>query len=509
MRTLLLATTFLLTAPVSAQIMAGPSDDVESLLNGLSPGDEVILADGMYTLSGRFSFTAIGTEAEPILIRAADGATPHFHRPDASQNIWDITNAEHVVILGLEFSGGSAGLRIEAATNLTIEDCHIHDTDDVALRMNDGGVLYRRVFILRNHIHDTHGTGEGMYLGCNNNGCQVAESVIAGNYVHHTNAGDVSQGDGIELKEGSYGNVIRDNVIHDTNYPCILGYSTVGNGAPNVVERNVLWNCGDHAIQWAADAVIRNNIVLSAAGSGIASQPHQSGAPSNLEIVHNTVVMPNGPALSLRNGTGSVTVANNALYAQTGAAILVRGDSSMFRFAGNVGEGGLDGLSTPGLAPGAIAADFVDARYSGGVPNDVFPAAGGALVAAGDPSEVAPDDFNGTDRMGVADVGAYAYGDGSNPGWVLAEGFKPAAGDAPPPVTDAGTPVADAGVEPGRDAGTPPRADSGTPGGDGGVEESGGDGCGCRATPRSGLAGWFVPALLGLLVFRSRSRPRG
>ena len=44
----------LLTAsPAAAQIMLGPSDDVESRLNALSPGDEVILADGTYPLSGR------------------------------------------------------------------------------------------------------------------------------------------------------------------------------------------------------------------------------------------------------------------------------------------------------------------------------------------------------------------------------------------------------------------------------------------------------------------------
>ena len=81
-----------------------------------------------------------------------------------------------------------------------------------------------------------------MYLGCNNNGCRVANSLIEGNYIHHTNGPTVEQGDGIELKEGSYGNIIRDNVIHDTNYPGIITYSTVGNGPPNVIEGNLIWN---------------------------------------------------------------------------------------------------------------------------------------------------------------------------------------------------------------------------------------------------------------------------
>ena len=88
-----------------------------------------------------------------------------------------------------------------------------------------------------------------MYLGCNNNACRVANSVVEWNYIHHTNRASVEQGDGIELKEGSYGNLIRHNVIHDTNYPGIITYSTVGNGPANVVEANVIWNTNDNAIQ--------------------------------------------------------------------------------------------------------------------------------------------------------------------------------------------------------------------------------------------------------------------
>ena len=108
----------------------------------------------------------------------------------------------------------------------------------------------------------TNGTGEGMYLGCNSDECRVVNSLIEGNYVHHTNGPSVEQGDGIELKEGSYGNVIRDNVIHDTNYPGIITYSTLGHGPANIIEGNLIWNSNDNAIQSAADVVIRNNIVL-------------------------------------------------------------------------------------------------------------------------------------------------------------------------------------------------------------------------------------------------------
>lgn len=45
-------------------------------------------------------------------------------------------------------------------------------------------------------------------------------------HIHHINGASVSQGDGIELKEGCYNNVIRDNVFHHTDYPCLIGVSS-------------------------------------------------------------------------------------------------------------------------------------------------------------------------------------------------------------------------------------------------------------------------------------------
>ena len=492
-RWLVVLTLVLGTTPALAQIEIDPSDDVEAMLNALEPGDEVVLADGMYLLSGRFGLTISGTADAPIVIRAADGATPHFHRADASENLWDLS-VEHVTIRGLTFSGGSAGLRFESASDVTIEECEIFETADVALRMNDVGQDYLRIAIVRNHIHDTHGTGEGMYLGCNDDGCRLGESLVEGNYVHHTNASDVSQGDGIELKDGSYATVIRDNVIHDTKYPCLLGYSTAGNGAENVVEGNVMWACGDHGIQWEANATIRNNIVLGAAGAALASQPHQENGPAELTIVHNTLIN-DGDALAVRNPSGPVTVANNALYSMA-RAFHASGDIGRITASGNAGQGS---SAVGALVSGTIGADFEGASFSGALPQDVRPTETGVLGGAGDTAHVTPVDFDGRDRMGVADIGAYRLG--GDPGWTIGEGFKPGAvpvdpgSDAGPSATDGGATDADGGSVTARDAGSP--ADGGADAGD--------DGCGCRAPGSAapdGL-GWFW---LGLIVLGLRRR---
>ncbi len=520
-----------LAAPSAAraetyEIAAG--EDVEAAIAMLQPGDTLELGGGMYVVTERFSISLVGTEADPITIRAKDGEFPHIHRPDANQNLVDIDDAQWVVIDGIEWSGGSAGIRISGARNLTISNCDIHSTNDVAVRANDGGVTYENLHIVGNEIHDTSNTGEGMYLGCNDDGCRIANSVIERNWVHHTNGPTITQGDGIEIKEGSYGNIVRDNVIHDTNYPCILTYSTVGNGEANVIEGNAMWNCGDHAIQSAADSVIRNNIILGAGASGISLQPHQSGAPSNVQVLHNTIVVPGGRALNVSGAVGPVVIANNAVYSQAGPAIELGGDTGQLTLVGNIGLGGISGGES-GYVDGDIVADFVAAHTDGGVPNDVFPAMG-ALVGAADPTYATDVDFNGLPLNGTPDVGAYAFDADGNPGWTLQAGFKQF-----PDGDDGGGETDGGGTDGGGDdsgssgddmGGSGPDGGSGggggsngggTDGGSGETDGVGGDtdgsaadsmgdggegGCGCRSSGEGGPLGVLV--LLGLGAFLRR-----
>ena len=489
------ATAVLLSAGVAQAetVTVSPGDDLRQAVQSLNAGDELVLNDGMYTVASRLGIDLVGTESEPIIIRAADGATPHIHRPNANQNIVDFDQARYVTIRGIEFSGGSIGLRFNTSSFVTIEDCDVHDTGDVAIGMNISGAVYESMQILRNHIHHTNHTGEAMYLGCNNDGCQLRNSVIAGNYIHDLNQASVTQGDGIEIKEGSSGNIVADNVIHDTNYPCILTYSAAGNGPPNIIERNLMWNCGDHAIQSAADATIRNNIILGSNVEGIAMQPHQSGSPSNLTVVHNTVINSQNNAISVRGASGSVVIANNALYSQTGSAVFINGGGGDVTVMGNVGEGGASGGS--GFATGGMAADLINGNYSGLAPMDVFPTASGGLAGAGDVAYVTVEDFNGTARSGVADVGAYAFDASGNPGWVLAPGFKNSTVVPPLPGTDAGLPPmpgVDGGVVPG------PRPNPGGGGGPGLGDEDVTGGCSTAGEGPSHVGwAWLLVATLG------------
>lgn len=417
-----IAAAALVETSLAAEIEIGPSANVRTAVADLQPGDVLVLRGGTYTFDGNMTWTANGTPAEPITIRAKAGERPLLTQATNLQNVIEIRDSSYLVVERLAFTGGSHGIRLRNSDYVTIQDCEIFETGDVAISANSGGT-YEGLRLLRNHIHHTNGTGEGMYLGCNNDNCRVANSLVEGNYIHHTNRASVVQGDGIELKEGSYGNTIRDNVIHDTKYPGIIAYSTVGNGAQNVIEGNVIWNVLDNTVQMAADVVFRNNIVLG----NVAMQSHQSGRPANIEIVHNTIIT-SGSGIQVRNVVGPILIANNAVYAQGSAIRLISGDLGQVTVAGNVGAGGVSGGSGGWTTGNGIAADLESAGYSGEPPIDAFPASGSALIGAGDTRYTVQNDFNRDDRAGSVDVGAYRYQSGGNPGWAVRAGFKPTEG---------------------------------------------------------------------------------
>ncbi|HVT31291.1 MAG TPA: right-handed parallel beta-helix repeat-containing protein [Rhodanobacteraceae bacterium] len=407
----------------AATIEVRPGDDFRGAMQNLHAGDTLIMHGGTYTLSTYFELDLTGAPAHPVTIRAAAGEQPAIHYDGDGQNIVNIVGSRFLVIDGIEFSGGSRGIRLVDTSDFTLRNCHVHDTAANAISANDAGNDYARLTFVHDEIDHAGETAEGFYLGCNDDGCRVHDSLVANNYIHDLNGPDVTQGDGIEIKAGSYANIVRDNVIHDTAYPGITLYHTNGNGAPNVIERNLVWNSGDNGIQVTGDAIVRNNIVLGAAAAGIGIHPSQGGEVAGLVIVNNTILKSSGDALHISDVAGDVLVANNALYAANGNAIFANGATDRVTLVANAGTGSLSGVSGGFDANGDIAADFGDADYSGAPPQDLVPRAG-RLVGSADAATLATDDFNATPRFPALDVGAYRNDPVGNPGWPLQAGFK-------------------------------------------------------------------------------------
>jgi len=409
-------------------------ENFESVANKLQPGDELVLHDGVYSQGCRRSISAVGKPGEPIVIRAAAGARPVITRSPASnatENNLEIIDSKYLIIRGLRFRGGSIGVRIVRGSYLTFEDNEIFETQNNAIAINSGDA--DSLIIRRNHIHHTGlypfgpTEGEGMYIGCHDGSCKVTNSLFEGNYIHHLRGTSAGGNDGIEIKVGSSNNVVRDNVIHDTNigreYPCIFVYG--GGPERNLVEGNAMWNCGE-AIQVVADASIRNNLVLNSAVAGIVAGPHAANRRvRNVTIVNNTIVG-HPTCLDIHwSGAENMILANNAVYCPDGTAMNVtalEGKNLLLR--ANFLEGNLIGVRLDGerfLPGGSFASAF-----SGSDAFDVWPRPMSALIRNGDATVAPRADFNDAPRgTKTVDVGAYeTRGLNANPGWRVRPGFK-------------------------------------------------------------------------------------
>lgn len=404
-------------------------EEFENITNSLKPGDELILYGGTYSQNARRAVTVSGTADEPIIIRAAEDEEPLLTRPadnrDRYNNI-EFIDCSHLIIRGIWFRGGSSGVRFIRGHHITFEDCEIFETGNNALTMNSGDC--DSFIIRRNHIHHTglsisrETEGEGMYIGCHSGSCITTNTLVEGNYIHHTRGTSSGGNDGIEIKFGSYGNIVRDNVIHDTNigrqYPGIFVYG--GGKGINIVEGNVIWNAGE-GIQVVSDAIIRNNIIFNCSMTGITAAPHAAVLHvRNTRIVNNTIVNCPKGVLIRWNKASDMVLANNA-----------------------VGCPGFIAVDASGIGNGTFSANYIDGRLAGvtiddsrfyagkditaDAGKDFWPKPGSVLIGIANPRFAPELDFNCTQRNPPFDVGAYeSEGRVQNPGWFIQPGFKPA-----------------------------------------------------------------------------------
>ena len=337
---------------------------LDESLARLVAGDRLKIGPGRYSIARKVDLSLRGTREAPIWIVAADEERPPvITRPDARQNVFNVgesSHAEFIGFRGLELTGGSTLIRFHDSSRIWVDRCHFHHAGHEGITTNTRDTS--RFFITRNHFHHFTGpdaTGEAMYLGGNHGEAVMSYSVIAENHVHDCGG---TQGDGIELKQGSHHNWIVDNHVHDTKYPCILVYGTGGKGI-NLIERNVCYRSGDNVLQVQGEAIVRNNLLIDGAGAGLASTDHQ-GKTRRLEVVHNTIVARRrGANLSSWNDREGMLFANNIVCTDGGDALRFPGGSKGVTIAGNVlvGRAGIES----GFVAGGGLADFEDVRWDG------------------------------------------------------------------------------------------------------------------------------------------------
>jgi hypothetical protein len=372
-------------------------------LSNASAGDWIKLEGGIYNLDTFFQINASGTVNSPIWITPEPGASVELTRPDANQNTVNIGTTDHseyLIFHGLEFSAGSDAVKLSDCSNIWIDNCTIHDCSNSGISANSENTSY--LYITDNEIYNAGGTGCGIYLGGNNEEAITHHSIVADNYIHDITG---TQGEGIELKYGSYANRITDNRIHTCNYSCIAVFGT-NKKEFNIIERNILYDSNESVLFVTGESVVRNNLVIAGGQYSFYSTDSGSASVKELSVLHNTFIN-SGDAVRLRDWSGrsGLVFANNACYSQNAEAINTVGTSGV-SISGNVVFGSVSSFPTTGyiVTPNGIA-DFVDVAWDGSARN-AAPSAGSTLLGAADTAYAVDSDLYGKTRTSPHDTGA-------------------------------------------------------------------------------------------------------
>lgn len=433
MRSLALSLALLPATALAVEVTVQPGDDLYSLTENLGAGDVIVFSDGVYELDGTLSWDEFdGTVDQPVELRAAPDATPIL-RQISGGRIVELRNSQNVIVRGLVLEGGEgwetlgfSGLVLDTVSNVTITDLEIRNIQHTAIYVGGDST---NVQIRKNHLHGS-AEGHGVEIGCWDAGCFVQDSVIAENWIHDL-LGDGS--DGIRLLNGSQGNQVLDNMIHDVGDDGAYLGSTE-NGAQNTFEGNAIWNALDVGLYIEGGAIVRNNVIVRVGGTGIRTNNSDRDDLDDVVITHNTVAETGGDAMNLEDVffRSGIVVANNALSNPTGYGFRystdwTEGDVTANVLMNNVITGLVRDLPEDmwdiGVLPGGGYADFADSEGL-----DYYPTGTSLVVNAGDASAdafVPVLDFNGLEREGnQPDAGAYEWDGDGNPGSALVPGFK-------------------------------------------------------------------------------------
>ena len=523
------------SAAAAADVPATPAD-YQAKLGGLQAGDVLKLAAGDY-LSGMNIVGMNGAAGMPIVIQGPATGAPARFVGKSGKNTIDIKNSSFITIQNLLLDGQdisgidaikAGGQASDFAHHITIEGCTITKHAGGGSSQQTVGVSTKIVtwdWIVRGNLID--GAGTGMYFGNSDGSRAFIGGVIEGNLFRDTlgynmqikHQTDRGQGAVPQVPTDDRVTVIRHNVFIKSNNPSPDGArpNLLVDGPPNSGPGSKDW------VEIYGNFFFHNDDDALFQGNG------------RLHIHDNVFVDSKQPAIRLTNHSGKTVidawVYNNTIF-DTASGISVSsapsGSSLIFGnaiFSAQPLSGSTSGQKDNVTDSVANAGNYVVAPSKTLGAMDFFPKSGSALKGAAlDVSGVQGDadydvDFNGT-KKDFTYRGAY-HGEGTNPGWALADDFKAGVGAAGNPGSGGsgatggasggsggsggGTAGQGAAVGTGGAAGSGAGAGSGgssaSPGG-GGSDDGG---CGCRAVDRTAGGPWWL-LLAGLVPLLRRRR---
>ncbi len=412
----------------------------------LAPGTIVHLKQGSYWLNGRLSLS--GQNGTPSAWIGIEAEGTVLVRNTAYDNVVQIANCSYLYLRGLDISheNGSAAYGSWAlvdaikftgnCNDVSIDSCKLHDVGNCGI--SSQAPLVQRITVWNTEIANCYcGIYWGYYEDVNKR--YAHDGRIASNWIHDCPPADLDgTGYGIQLKGGSHGNIIEDNVLANVGGStragiCVYHASTnlAISTQPNIIRRNLVRNARNEGIYAIEGAVIENNILSDCVNAGIRVTRRDTGSwgafYGRLSIRHNTVqrvMSANGVGLSLQTNTFSApfVVANN--FSLVNGAATQRAFEGPANFTGTASRNYCFGTTT-GSNLGLMAANATNfMSHTFGNAGYVYPKTTSVFLNQADQAHVAANDFNGLLRTGGTEPGAYHFTTSANPGWTPASTFK-------------------------------------------------------------------------------------
>lgn len=354
---------------------------IQEAVDRASPGDVVLLADGVYTGIGNRMIDLYG---KAITVRSENGPDHCIIDGEGAYRAFDLVFSEgpHSVIEGLTIRNGSAGSGDGGAircsfSSPTIRNCHFIGSEVDG----GGGALYlwsstavveRCVFRLNRSRSSGAGCGGGAIY------CDAASPVIQSCRIVENRSG--GQGGGIRITNGS-GPVIVNCLIAGNHGSGVSSFDS----QPQFIACSISGNSGTHGGGLAFEA--GNNALLAGCLLSVNEASDRGGAiyVANSDVdVHNCTITENtatsGGGIAVWGNGHVVTVRNSIVWnnrATWGAEMIISGSPpSQVELSYSNVRGGLDNAYVTGSdavtwGAGNIDADplFVDPRG----PDDYLP----------------------------------------------------------------------------------------------------------------------------------------
>ena len=330
---------------------AGPSDDVQGMINSLAPGDTLYLQGGVYSRKIRIYGGVNGTADAYITIAAApgeevifdgSGLNGHDQDQDGPSMFW-LYGCSYVQLSGFEVKNAhgrdASAILLEPGTHhVVVSDLYIHNIStpspksedhcaNAILVMGRSGDTISNVLLFRNTIENCEtGWSEAIAVSAN-----VADINIVGNTLDDTGniaicfAGNYGNApSGVDYPRGGlvFGNTVTNcHCVYDT------GFAIYADGTQNVdFINNIVKNCdggieagAEHGGHATKNILIADNLLTDCAEAAVGiGTPGGGGHVSSVTVTGNryrNVGWLSGGASILRFGSSDVSTYGNSYIA--------------------------------------------------------------------------------------------------------------------------------------------------------------------------------------------------